>query len=505
MPGAGIRAWHDIAENRRGQGGGNGEKTESSFRSRNGLRIHREHCVGRERRKRARTKLRNGPTSMKTFRHGVHPPENKDATEHKSIRRLPFPAEVIVPLVQHTGAPAKAIVREGQEVVRGEPIAEPGGFVSVPMHAPVTGVVDRIDTALAPNGTKVPAIYIKAYPGASQEVLYGAPQNIDTMSQADLVKAVQATGVVGLGGAAFPTHVKLSLPEGKKVDTVVVNGCECEPYLTTDHRIMLEHPESVVMGARIIMKAIGASRVIIGTESNKQDAAEALRQAIQPGDPIQVEVVETKYPQGAEKMLIKALVNRDVPSGGLPLEIGVGVFNVATLAQIGELLPKRQGLIERVVTITGPGVKEPGNFMVPLGTPLSFALKFTGFEGSARQIVLGGPMMGVSAASLDIPITKGITSILVLTEAQVAECTRKTYPCIRCASCVQACPMHLNPSQLGLLADKREYEDMTERYHLMDCFECGSCAYVCPSNIPLVQKFRVAKSLVRERKAAACR
>ncbi len=442
---------------------------------------------------------------MKTFAHGVHPQEFKEATALKPIRRMAFPPEVIVPLQQHTGAPAKAIVREGQEVVRGEPIAEPGGFVSVPMHAPVSGVVERIATVMTPGGIKVPAIYIKSYPGASQEVLYGKPQDIERMTQADLIKAIQATGVVGLGGAAFPTHVKLALPEGKKVDTVVINGCECEPYLTTDHRIMLEYPEAVIMGARIIMKAIGAQRVIIGTEDNKRDAAHALRQAIHADDPISVEVVHTKYPQGAEKMLVKSLLNREVPSGGLPLEAGVGVFNVATLAQLGALLPHSQGLIERVVTITGPGVSEPGNFMACLGTPLRFALAQAGFTGEAAQVILGGPMMGISAATLELPLTKGITGIVVLTAEEVARNrNRREFPCIKCGTCLSACPMHLNPSMLGLLARKREFEAMGKQYHLMDCFECGSCSYACPSNIPLVQQFRVAKSLIRERKAAAC-
>ncbi|MBN2308226.1 MAG: electron transport complex subunit RsxC [Candidatus Hydrogenedentes bacterium] len=441
----------------------------------------------------------------KTFSHGIHPPENKEATEGQSIRRLPFAPVLIVPLSQHTGAPAKPIVRAGQEVVRGEPIAEAAGFVSVPMHAPATGVVERVGLARDARGDMSPAIVIRPYPAASQHILYGAEVDIESLSREELIRAVQATGVVGLGGAAFPTHVKLSLPEGKSVDTIIVNGCECEPYLTTDHRVMIETPEDIYKGARIVMRAMGAQRVIVAVETNKPDAAERLCASLPTGQPFSVEVCETKYPQGAEKMLIKALVNREVPSGGLPLDVGTAVFNVATLAQIGNLLPKRQGLIERVVTVTGPGVRKPGNYLMALGTPLRFVLNECGYRGdNVTQIILGGPMMGTAVASPDIPVTKGVTGILVLTKEDLPGVDgRKVYACIRCGTCVRSCPMHLNPSELGLLARKREYAEMVDRYHLMDCFECGCCSYVCPSNIPLVQYFRIAKAVSRKRKANA--
>ena len=444
-------------------------------------------------------------SAHKTFSHGVHPPDSKAQTAGLPIRRLPFPDEMIIPLVQHTGAPAKPIVREGQEVVRGEPIAEPGGFVSVPMHAPATGVVRSIDLARDARGGMSPAIFIRLYPGASQEVLYGEPHDVDTMSRDDIIRAVQATGVVGLGGAAFPTHVKLALPEGKSVDTVIVNGCECEPYLTTDHRVMLEQPDLIFKGLYILMRALGAKQGIIGVEANKLDAVEVLRKHLPAGAPMRVEVCQTKYPQGAEKMLIKALTGREVPSGGLPVDCGAAVFNVATLAQLGELLPQGQGLIERVVTITGPGVGKPGNFMIPLGTPLRYVLDYCAFKGDeVSQIVLGGPMMGTTVASPDIPITKGITGVLVMTRESLERLEdAHVYPCIRCGRCVEACPMHLNPSQLGLLARKGAYERMADQFHLLDCFECGCCSYACPSAIPLVQYFRVAKGMVRQRRAAA--
>ncbi|NUM54554.1 MAG: electron transport complex subunit RsxC [Candidatus Hydrogenedentes bacterium] len=438
----------------------------------------------------------------KTFARGIHPPEHKEGTRSLAIRRLPFAPELIVPLLQHTGAPAAPCVNDGQEVVRGEPIAKAGGFVSVPMHAPVTGVVTAIERRLSAKGDMVRSIVIRTYMGADQEVLYSAPQDIDTMPVHELIRAVQDTGVVGLGGAAFPTHVKLAVPEGKRIDTVIVNGCECEPYLTTDHRVMLEYADDIHVGIQIVQKAVGAERTVIATEDNKLDAAEALWTSPRIAPTTSIAVLKTHYPQGAEKMITKVVLDREVPSGGLPAEVGVAVFNVATLAQLGELLPKRQGLIERVVTITGPGVAHPGNYMVALGTPLSFALKHAGLRADATEVIFGGPMMGPAVADPDVPITKGITGILVLTEAETSKQPTKVYPCIKCGRCVEACPIHLNPSRLGLLAKSGLYETMETDFHLSDCFECGCCTYVCPAHIPLVQQFRVAKQLNRQRKAA---
>ncbi len=440
-----------------------------------------------------------------SFPQGIHVPEYKEATEDSKIRRLAFPPEMFVPLSQHTGAPAKPIVHEKQEVVRGEPIAEADGFMSVPMHAPATGVVEQIELARDARGLMSPAIYIRPYPSSSQEVLYGHDIDIDLLSREELIQAVQATGVVGLGGAAFPTHVKLSVPEGKNCDTVIANGCECEPYLTTDHRVMVEYPKAVFKGLEIVMKAMGAKEGIVGIEDNKPEAIKALEANVPEGKNIRVGVCETKYPQGAEKMLIKSLLDREVPSGGLPIDCGVGVFNVATLAQIGELLPRGQGLVERVITVTGPGVTKPGNYIAPLGTPLRYVLDFCGYRGDeVSQVILGGPMMGASASSLEMPIVKGITGILVLTKAGLPTINDDSaLPCIKCGTCVHSCPMVLNPSQLGLLAQYTEYEAMAEQHNLMDCFECGCCTYVCPSGIPLVQYFRIAKSIVRQRKAEA--
>ena len=252
------------------------------------------------------------------------------------------------------------------------------------------------------------------------------------------------------------------------------------------------------------MKAVGASRAIIGTEDNKLNAVEAIQQVPDPDDAVSVKAVQTKYPQGAEKMLAKSLLGIEIPAGGLPYTVGLGVFNVATATQIGQLLPKQQGVIERVVTVTGPGIEKPGNYIVPIGTPIRFLLEALGFEGTARHLIMGGPMMGGTVSSLDTPITKGCGGLLVLNEHQLTtEEQMKQYPCINCASCVQACPMQLNPCELGRLAHKAQYDTMAEKYHLSDCFECGCCSYVCPAAIPLVQYFRVAKSVNRERAMAS--
>jgi len=448
----------------------------------------------------------------KTFAHGIHPPTSKGQTDRLAIRRMPFSPHIMVPLSQHFGAPAKSLVHKGQEVVRGEPIASADGFMSVPMHAPVTGVVEGIElmptarggielmpTARGPKGE---AIIIKTYQAASQRVMYGADYDWQHATTEELIQQIQATGMVGLGGAGFPSHVKMQPPEDHPINTLVVNGCECEPYLTTDHRLMLEKTDSLLLGIRIALKICGAERAIIGIEDNKMDAVEAIRERLAENDPISVGVVKTKYPQGSEKLLITALLGREVPSGGFPYQLGVVVNNVATLAQLGELLPKRQGLIERVVTIAGPGVSRPGNYLVPVGTPLRFALEHAGYFGDASRLILGGPMMGNTAASLDVPVTKPVSGILVLEESHFTNEQQKVYPCIQCSRCLAVCPVNLNPSQLGRLAAKREYEVMADQFHLNDCFECGSCSYVCPSNIPLVQYFRIAKSINREKAAA---
>ncbi len=433
---------------------------------------------------------------------GLYPPEHKELTAHKAVVRLPFPEVVYVPLLQHVGTPAIPLVHPGQEVVRGEPIASAAGFLSVPMHAPATGRVREIAHMPTPRGELVPTIIIDVYPSASQSVLYGSEQDISTMTPEVLVAAVQETGVVGLGSGAFPSHVKMRIPDGGTVDTVIANGCECEPCLTTDHRLMVEQPDAVLRGLAVVRKALGAEHAIIGVEANKPDAVASLKKIIREQDHVEIRVVETRYPQGAEKILIKTLLDREVPAGGLPADVGVAVFNVATLAQIGELLPQRQGLIERIITVTGDGIEKPGNYLVPLGTPVRHILACVGLKPGNTRVVFGGPMMGTAISSWDTPVTKGVSGILVIPGGDKAG-RGEARPCIKCGACLEVCPVHLNPCYLGQLARVREYERMAEQYHLMDCFECGCCSYVCPVDIPLVQHFRIGKQILRERKAVS--
>ncbi len=435
-----------------------------------------------------------------TFKHGVHPPEHKEETNGLAIRQFPFPPLIILPMAQHIGAPSQIVVREGQEVVRGQLLAKAGGYVSVPLHAPISGTVRKIANVPTISGKMSPGIYLEAFPASSQEVLEGTPVDLETATPEEILQGIQDAGIVGLGGAAFPTHVKLKIPEGKHCDVLMINGIECEPYLTTDHRVMLEQADDIFMGIRYLLKATGAERAIIGIEANKQDAADHLEKNIPESLPVSVKVVPVKYPQGSEKMLITAVLGREVPSGGLPIEVNVVVVNVATTAEIGRLLPHGRGIQERVVTITGPGVKKKGNYLIPVGTPLRYVLDQVDVDENISEVYMGGPMMGVAVSNLDISIVKGTSGIVVFTEKDVKR-PDKVYPCIKCGACVDACPLSLNPSKLGILAKFEAYDQMAEEFNLMDCFECGSCSYVCPSHIPLVQYFRLSKSVVRKRNA----
>ena len=435
----------------------------------------------------------------KTFRHGVHPGTFKEQTADRLIERMPFPAEVVLHLRQHLGAPSKPVVSVGDHVFRGQLIAAASGFVSVPLHASAAGRVSAIEKRRHPAGNMSEAIVIAVDPSSPQALYQDAPHDWQSPSREELVKMIQAGGFVGLGGAAFPTHVKLSVPEGKRVEWVLINGAECEPYLTTDHRIMVESADSIILGIRITMKVLGAKKSFFGIENNKMDAIRALRDRLPADLNCQIVPLETKYPQGAEKMLISAVLAREVPSGRLPIDVQVVVNNVGTVAGMGHYFGYGQPLIERVVTVSGPGVRKPSTLLIPLGTKLSDVLAYCGgVSDDTNQILFGGPMMGSAQYHMDVPVLKGTSGILCLTHAEAAE--RREYACIRCASCLDACPVFLNPSLLGQMARSGLYEQM-RGMHLMDCMECGSCSYVCPSNIPLVQRFRVAKALLREEDA----
>lgn len=437
-----------------------------------------------------------------SFRHGVHPPDSKGLTEHVAVRRMPFPKRLALPLRQHAGKPARLLVRKGDRVQRGDMIAEADGYVSVPIHASAAGTVADIDWWPHPDGTMAETVILDVEPWSPQIPRPRLVPDWYGLTPAQVRAAVQAGGVVGLGGAAFPTHVKLSPPDDLKLEWLLVNGAECEPYLTTDHRIMVEYPERVHFGVRIMMQCLGVRRAVIGVEMNKPDAIAALERTRPPDLDVTVQPLVVKYPQGAEKMLIKVVTGREVPSGKLPMHVGTVVQNVGSIATIAEIFETGLPLIERVVTVTGPGVRRPSNLVVPVGTMLGDVLDYCGglMEGAA-EIVFGGPMMGSSQPDMRTPVVKGTTGIVVLTRDQVKP--RVTYPCIKCGHCLDACPVFLNPSQLGLLAQAGRYEEMRDEYHLMDCMLCGSCSYVCPSNIPLSQMFSLSKNALRKQQQAA--
>ncbi len=437
----------------------------------------------------------------RSFRNAAHPPEAKERTCAVPIRRMPFPDEVVLPLSQHAGKPARLLVRKGDRVERGDKIAEADGFVSAPVHASAAGVVTAIERRPHPNGSFSEAVVIAVDRYSGQIPRPRLVPRWEGLTPQEVRGAVQEAGVVGMGGAAFPTHVKLAPPEDTPIEVLIVNGVECEPYLTTDHRTMVEYPERVHFGIRVMMQCLGVDRAIIGVEKNKPDAVEMLRSTIPDDLDITVRSLTVKYPQGAEKMLIEALLGREVPSGKLPMHVGAVVQNVGSIATIAEVFETGYPLIERVVTVSGPGVLKPGNFIVPVGTKLRDLLKHCGgVTVDAAEVVSGGPMMGISQPDLDTPVVKGTTGVIVLTRDQVEP--RKTMPCISCGHCLDACPIFLNPSRLGLLAQASRYEEMADDYHLQDCMLCGACSYVCPSNIPLSQMFALGKSALRKMAAA---
>jgi electron transport complex protein RnfC len=436
-----------------------------------------------------------------SFDHGVHPPESKELTNSRAIRRMPWPDEIVLPLRQHAGKPARALVRVGDRVERGDKIAEADGYVSVPIHASTAGTVVDIDWWPHPDGSLAEAIRIKVDRYSPQLARPRIVPEWHGLTPEQVVQAVQDAGVVGLGGAAFPAHVKLAPPKDLKVEALIINGAECEPFLTSDHRVMAEHPERVLFGVRVMMHALGVDHALIGVEKNKPDAVDALRAAIPSDLDVTVLPLTVKYPQGAEKMLIKALTGREVPSGKLPVNVGVIVQNVGTLACIAEVFQSGLPLVERIVTITGPGVRNPANLVVPVGTRVRDAIDFCGgLTDDASSVIFGGPMMGFAQPDLNAPIVKGTSGVVVLTSKETAK--RQTYPCISCGHCLDACPVFLNPSRLGQLAQAGRYQEM-QAENLADCMLCGSCSYVCPSAIPLAHMFALSKAALRRPKAGA--
>ncbi len=433
---------------------------------------------------------------LKTFSlGGIHPAENKFSAG-KKIEVLPIPTQVSVPIAQHIGAPSTPVVERGDSVKVGQIIAKSSGFVSANIHSPVSGKVFKIDKVLDASGYKRMSIIIKVDGDEWEESIdRSTTLNREIMLSAEeIIKKTGEAGIVGLGGATFPSHVKLSVPPGKTCDVLILNGVECEPYLTSDHQLMMEKGEEILVGTQILMKALKVDKAIIGIENNKRDAIEHMTKLAEQYDGITIQALKVQYPQGGEKQLIDACIGREVPSGKLPIEVGAVVQNVGTTFAVYEAVQKNKPLFERVVTVTGKSVKNPGNFMTRVGTPVNDLIEAAGgIPEDTGKVIGGGPMMGKALASADIPVTKGSSGILLMPDE--LSIRGKTESCIRCSKCVSVCPMGLSPYLLMTLSQKAIWE-RSEEERVMDCIECGSCSYTCPSNRPLLDYIRLSKGTV---------
>ncbi len=426
-----------------------------------------------------------------TFRGGVHPPDYKSLSSDQAIETLAPPAKLRVPLVQHLGVPAQAIVKKGDRVLLGQLIGQCHGFVSAAVHAPVSGAVTAVDTAPHASGRMVPAIEIE---NDGTDEWHPDVHPLAAPTRETIIKAVQAAGIVGMGGATFPAHVKLQPPEGKTITTLILNAAECEPFLTCDYRLMLEEHNRIVRGAELLMQALNVAQCIIAVEDNKPDAVRLLRDALRGRDGMQVQTLHTHYPQGGEKQLIYALTGREVPSGGLPMDVGCVVHNVGTAAAVADAVDLGRPLIERIVTVSGDAVERPGNFRVRIGTTIGALLAAAGLDQErCAKVIAGGPMTGPAVANLDIPVAKGTSGVLAFSAAWVA--AREPDACVRCGRCGAACPVGLNPTLLETLAVQRDVAGV-QLLKAQDCIECGCCAYICPSHRALVQGIRYAKAQI---------
>ncbi|NTW23250.1 MAG: electron transport complex subunit RsxC [Lentimicrobium sp.] len=433
---------------------------------------------------------------MKTFKiGGVHPEENK-LSAGAGIEILPVPEKVCIPVSQSLGAPSKVVVEKGAIVKTGQLIARGEAFISSNVHSSVSGKVVKIDEVIDTSGYKRPAVFIDV---AGDEWDEGIDRSKDIITEIkltreEIIKKINEMGVVGLGGATFPSHVKLMVPDGKKAEHLLINGVECEPYLTSDHRLMLERGRELMIGIKILMKGLNVNQAWIGIERNKPDAIDHLRKLSSEFPGIEIVPLKVKYPQGGEKQLIKAVLNREVPSGKLPIEVGCVVNNVGTALAVYEAVQKNKPLIDRVVTVTGKSLKKPSNLLVRIGTSVNTLIEFAGgLPDDTGKVINGGPMMGRSLTSLDVPVNKGTSGILVMSEKESFRVPVSN--CIRCARCIHVCPMGLEPVLLAQLSENQQYE-MAEKERILDCMECGSCHFTCPAGRPLLDYLRLGKNKV---------
>lgn len=433
---------------------------------------------------------------LKTFRIGGIHPKGFKLSAGKAVQLIAVPAQVTIPLSQHIGAPSQPVVKKGDRVKVGTLIGKTVGFVSANIHSSVSGTVLKIDKTLDSGGYKRDAVFIQVEGDDWDEKIDRSETLVKdcTLTSKEIIDKISAAGIVGMGGATFPTHVKLMPPPGTKADVLIINAVECEPYLTSDHQLMMEKTEEILVGTTILMKAVNVNRSIIGIENNKKDAIEKFTQAAKSYPGIAIQALKVRYPQGGEKQLIDAVMRRQVPSGALPISVGAVVQNVGTAFAVYEAVQKSKPLVERIVTVTGKDVKNPCNVLSRVGIPLNNLIDLAGgLPETTGKVVSGGPMMGKAVASLDVPVTKGTSGILIVPTLESKR--ERMKDCIRCTKCVNVCPMGLNPT---LLMNLTEYGvwDRAEKNRVTDCIECGSCSYVCPSNRPLLDYIRLGKGKV---------
>lgn len=437
-----------------------------------------------------------------SFSGGVHPPHEKSRTERLPIEPFPAPASVTIPLSQHIGAPARPLVKRGDMVKVGQLLAEAGGFVSAPVHSSVSGKVTAVASATHPSGKLVTAVEIENDGGDQAVDFTPSVKSWRDAAPQEIVQAIQAAGIVGMGGAGFPAHVKLSPPGNKPIDTLIINGAECEPFLTADHLLMLERTEEFLSGVLILRKTLGAKRCSIAIEENKPDAISRVGSFLSEVKfkGVELRILVAKYPQGGEKQLIKAVTGREVPSSGLPMDVGCVVQNVGTAVAVFDAVTGGIPLYERVVTVSGPGVTTPRNFLVRIGTSVRALLEACDSNPAViKKVIMGGPMMGLALPDIDLPVIKTTSGLLAFTATTPA---LRRWPCINCGHCIHACPINLIPSRIVKFVEKEDYES-AEQWNIMDCMECGSCAYICPAKINLVHYLKLGKYHVQAMQRAA--